>query len=468
MPDRRRDSARSPAARSAVGPPSRVLLATSRNDRRASLARALVGAGYAVKEAATGKSVLAAVRHEQLHGAILDLHLPDMNGLAVLEALLDHAPGLPVVVLAAEATVELAVAAMKRGAADCLAWPQRSEDFVRVLDAAIAHARRDGRLRPAPAPLAEEMERFGILGGSALMREVFESVKRIAPHYRTVLIQGESGVGKELVARSLHALGPGPERPFVAVNCATLSEARLESEIFGQEAGASSDGDGPTVGMMEAAHTGTLFLDAVNEMGLSCQAKLLRAVERHEFRRVGGAKKLRVDLRVIGAANADLQELVAARRFRGDLFYRLQVLRIEVPPLRERREAVPMLVDRFLRDIARGAGLPPKRLTPAAMKTLYRYDWPGNVRELKNVLESLTLMASGQTLGVEHLPPAVRGRPSAAISIPVGTSLSEAERRLIQATLESQGTLKEAARVLGIGLRTIHTKLAQYGIRRRN
>jgi DNA-binding NtrC family response regulator len=447
---------------------SHVLLIEDHEESRLGLADALTRNGHVVHPAATGKAALAISRRETLHAAVLDLRLPDMDGLAVLEGLLDHAPGLPVVVVTAYATIDAAVAAMKRGAADFLTKPLRLDDLTRVLDRAIARAREDGALPPSPAPLNEEMERLGILGRSAHMREVFDLVKRIAPHYRTVLIQGESGTGKELVARALHALGPGPERPFVAVNCATLSEPLLESEIFGQERGAFAGADALKVGVMETAHTGTLFLDAVNEMGLSCQAKLLRAVERHEFRRVGGTKKIQVDLRVVGASNVSLEELVAAKRFRADLYYRLKVLTITLPPLRERREAIPVLAERFLFEVAEAAGLPPKRLTPAAVQALSRYDWPGNVRELRNTMESLTLLASGQTLDLDRLPANIRGMTVSAVSIPVGTSLADAERQLIGRTLEARGTVKETARVLGIGLRTLHTKLKLYGIRKRN
>ena len=253
----------------------------------------------------------------------------------------------------------------------------------------------------------------------------------------------------------------------MAVNCATLSEQLLESEIFGHERGAFTGANEAKAGMMETADLGTLFLDEVNEVGLSCQAKLLRAVERREFRRVGGTRKLKVDIRVIGASNASLEEWVAAKRFRADLYYRLKVLSITVPPLRERREAIRPLAERFLEDIAKAAKLAPKRLTPAALRQLQRYDWPGNVRELKNAMESLTLMNPAPTITPGDLPAAIRSERSVAIQIRVGTSLAEAERRIILRTLESHSTVKDTARVLGIGLRTLHTKLRQYGSERR-
>jgi DNA-binding NtrC family response regulator len=304
-----------------------------------------------------------------------------------------------------------------------------------------------------------------MLGGSALLRDFFIRIKHLAPHYRTVLIQGESGTGKELVARALHTLGPGPGKPFVAINCATLSEQLLESELFGHEKGAFTSADTAKAGMMETADTGTLFLDEVNEMGLACQAKLLRALERREFRRLGGTRKIKVDLRVIGASNAKLDEWVAAKRFREDLYYRLKVVSITVPPLRDRQDAIPHLAQRFLDDVARSAGLPARRLSTGALQQLTRCAWPGNVRELKNAMESLALMSSGSTIDVDDLPTNLRGARDVAVEIPVGTSLHEAERRIIARTLDNYSTVKEAARVLGIGLRTLHTKIRQYGIR---
>ncbi len=442
---------------------SAILLVEDHEESRATLAYALEKRGHLVHQAATGKAALAIARRRPVHAAVLDLRLPDQDGLSVLAVLLDRVPGLPVIVVTGYASVDTAVAAMKNGAADFITKPFKLDDLTRVLDRSLARARPSGG-DAARQAIQGEMERLGILGGSRQMQELFERVKRIAPHYRTLLIAGESGTGKELVARALHALGPGPGRPFVAVNCATLSEQLLESEIFGHERGAFTGAEETKAGMMEAADTGTLFLDEVNEMGLSCQAKLLRAVERREFRRVGGTRKIKVDIRVIGASNANLEEWVSARRFREDLYYRLKVLAITLPPLRERREAIRPLAERFLVDVARAAKLPPKRLTPAALRQLERHDWPGNVRELKNAMESLTLMNPAATIGVDDLPAAILGVRLVTVPIRVGTTLADAERQIILRTLESHRTVTETARVLGIGLRTLHTKLKQYGL----
>ena len=306
-----------------------------------------------------------------------------------------------------------------------------------------------------------------MIGRSRAMLELFDTVKRLARHQSTILILGESGTGKELIARALHTLGPRRDGPFVAVNCATLSEPLLESELFGHERGAFTSADRSKEGVMETADGGTLFLDEVNEMGLGCQAKLLRALERREFRRVGGTRKIAVNIHLLAASNADLEALVESRRFRSDLYYRLKVVTLTVPPLRERKDAIPVLAQRFLEDVARQSGLAPKRLTPDALAQLARYRWPGNIRELRNCMESLTLTSTRAR--DRRRRPACRTcaklTVAGEIRLPVGTRMEDAEREIIRRTVEAYPTLKEAARVLGIGLRTLHTKLKVLGIR---
>jgi DNA-binding NtrC family response regulator len=289
----------------------------------------------------------------------------------------------------------------------------------------------------------------------------------MAPYNSTVLIVGESGTGKELIARALHALGARAAGPFVPINCATLSDQILESELFGHEKGAFTSADRPKPGVMETADGGTLLLDEVSEMGLACQAKLLRAIERREFRRVGGTRKIKVNLRVVAASNVNLEDAVAAHRFRPDLYYRLKVLTLRVPPLRERKEAVGILAQRLIEEVARVADTPPKRLTPEALAQLASYDWPGNVRELRNVMENVAVTVPNRTIDVDDLPANIRGVEEAMIQIRVGTRIDDVERQLIQRTLDSYPTVKECARVLGMGLRTLHTKIHRYGLRSR-
>ena len=444
-----------------------VLVVQHDAESRANLVDVLERRGYVVYLAANGRSALAVARRHKLHALILDLDLPDMEGLAALAAIQDQVPGLPTLVVTGSASVDTAVEAMKRGAMDFLTKPISMDSLLATLESALRRA--DDLSGPAVMPPSEAsiaMQKLGIIGRSQPMLQLFEMIKRLAPHYSTVLVSGESGTGKELVARALHSLGPRALGPFVAVNCATLEGPILESELFGHEKGAFTSADRQKPGVMETAHGGTLFLDEVNEMGPACQAKLLRAIERREFRRVGGTRKIRVDLAVIAASNVDLEGWVRENRFRADLYYRLKVVSLEVPALRDRRDVIPVLARHFLEEHATRLGLPPKRLTSEARSQLTRYDWPGNVRELRNAMESLTLMAPSSEIGVEDLPPSLRRATTRDVHFPIGTSLEAAERELILRTVDGSPTLKDAARTLGIGLRTLHTKLGKYGRRR--
>jgi len=380
---------------------------------------------------------------------------------------LKEAPGLPAIVVTGFGTIDSAVEAMKRGASDFLTKPIQLDNLLATLDRCVERAGASGAVSTPPSIASAEMAKLGIVGESRALQDLFDTLKRVAPHDSTVLVLGESGTGKELVARALHTLGSHPSGPFVAINCATLSDQILESELFGHERGAFTSADRAKPGVMETADGGTLFLDEVSQMGLGCQAKLLRAIERREFRRVGGTRKIRVKLRVVAASNVSLEESVAAGRFRADLYYRLKVISLEVPPLRARREAIPVLAQRFLAEVARNAHLPAKRLSPEALSQLERYDWPGNVRELRNVMESAALIGSRVTLEVEDLPANVRKIGAGIIQVTVGTRLDGVERQVIQRTLDSYPTVKESAHILGIGLRTLHSKIRRYGLRSR-
>jgi DNA-binding NtrC family response regulator len=444
-----------------------ILLVEDHAESRESLAYVLGRNGYAVQQAANGRTALAIARREKLHALILDLKLPDMEGLSVLGAVLEQHPSLPALVVTGFGTIDSAVEAMKMGASDFLTKPIQVENLLVLLEQIIRRAFAEGTVTAPPSEVAAEMEKLGIVGCSRPMLELFDAIKRLAPHQSTVLLLGESGTGKELIARALHALGPRGQGPFVAVNCASLSDHLLENELFGHDKGAFTGAERQKDGVMETADHGTLFLDEVDEMGLGCQAKLLRALERREFRRVGGTHKIKVDINVIAASNANLEEQVASSRFRSDLYYRLKVVTITVPPLRDRRDAIPVLAERFLADVARHAAMQPKRLTPEAMLQLSRYSWPGNVRELRNCMESLTVMVPKLVLDAEDLPLNIRGAASTEIRLPVGTRMEDAEREIIRRTLDTYPTIKETARVLGMGLRTLHAKIQRYGLRHR-
>ena len=462
--------ARVPGARGALVPcPAAGRSCSSRTTPRAapSLAYVLEKRGEVVHQAANGRAALAVARRERLHALILDLKLPDMDGLSVLDAVLAEAPGP-----ARHRGHRLRHHRLGGGGHEAgrRRLPHQADPGRQPAlgpRPRIERAGEAGAVSTPPSVARAEMQKLGIVGESRAMQELFDALKRIAPHDSTVLITGESGTGKELIARALHALGSRARALSSPINCATLSDQILESELFGHERGAFTSADRPKPGVMESADGGTLFLDEVNEMGLGCQAKLLRAIERREFRRVGGTRKIKVNLRVIAASNVSLEDAVAAHRFRPDLYYRLKVLSLEVPPLRSRKEAIPVLAQRFLDEVTTKAHLPAKRLTPEAVAQLARYEWPGNVRELRNVMESVALMTPRTLIDVQDLPANVRKVAEGAIQVPVGTTLDTAEREIIHRTLEAYPSVKESARVLGIGLRTLHTKIRRYGLRDR-
>jgi DNA-binding NtrC family response regulator len=449
-----------------MSPGPAILLVEDHAQSRESLRDVLERHGRAVLAASNGRMAIGIARKERIGGMILDLKLPDMDGLSVLDEVLALSPGVPAIVVTAYATVDSAVEAMKRGAVDFLTKPIRVDALLKTLDRCLERVDPSSVSTPADA-VASQMERLGIVTRSRAMHELCETLSRVAPHQSTVLVLGESGTGKELIARALHALGPRASGPFVPVNCATLSEAILESELFGHERGAFTSADQAKAGLMETADRGTLFLDEVSEMRSASQAKLLRAIERREFRRVGGTHKVKVDFNLIAASNVDLEPRVEEGRFRADLYYRLKVVTLRVPPLRERGEGIPVLAAHFLDDAAKRAGLAPKRLTPEATSWLTRYAWPGNVRELRNAMESLTLLVPRPVVQVEDLPQDIRGAATGEIRLPISTRMSDAEREIIRRALAHYPTIKEAARALGIGLRTLHTKIHKYGLRSR-
>jgi two-component system NtrC family response regulator len=305
----------------------------------------------------------------------------------------------------------------------------------------------------------------GAVVRSTLMREVLDLVSRIAPSDANVLLTGESGVGKEIIARAIHELGPRGVHDFVPVNCSSLSDDTLENELFGHEKGAFTSANERKTGVYELAHKGTLFLDEVNEMGLSCQAKVLRALERREFRRLGGTHKIKADVRLIAAANVDLEQAVQTGHFRHDLFYRLNVVHIPIPPLRERREAIVPLTQQFLREFREKYNIRERTFSEAALAKFTQYAWPGNVRELRNVVESLVLMTKGDSIEVKDLPANIRANPiRTEIRLPIGMTWQETEKEILRSYLEAFPTKKAVAEVLQISLRTLHTKVKAYGL----
>jgi DNA-binding NtrC family response regulator len=432
------------------------------------VAKILIDAGFDVEAVTSEPDALAALERK----AWALVFVAQTLGKAPLQSLIVHAAqkrsDLPVVVLGAAATLQEAVDAMQLGAADFIAPPFSAELILSRLKRLVAETSNVDLQPAAPAAL----EHLGLTGRSPAMAKVYAAIARIGRYKTNVLVLGDSGSGKELIARALHATGPRKNHLFVPLNCATLGREILENELFGHERGAFTGANDRKKGLFELADGGTLFLDEIGELDPSTQAKLLRVIERNEFRRVGGTGKIKVDLSLIAATNRNLDEAIATKRFREDLYYRLKVVTIRVPPLRERREDIPALIDSFIADFNRRNDGKIKGISPEALRRLAEYDWPGNVRELKNAVESAAIMTTGETIGVGdfetvQLAGGSGQRPSSAtagagldaISLPAKATLADAERILISEHLARAKTKTEAARTLGIGLRTLYTKI---------
>jgi len=426
--------------------------------------------GFEVLPFADPKEGLSRLAEEGGDAVVTDLRMPGLTGMEVVRHVTKSHPGVPVVVLTAYGTVEGAVEAVRAGASDFLLKPVE----IPRLRAAVFKAVKERGMRREIERLREEGGRpagvEGIVGSSRAMEDVIRKIRLVAPTRMNVLITGESGTGKELVARAIHALSPRRDRPFLPLNCAAIPETLLESELFGYERGAFTGATSSRPGKLESAEGGTLFLDEVGDVSLGIQAKLLRAIEQKEVQRVGGAQALQVDVRILAATNQDLKGRVEEKAFREDLFYRLNVFGIAVPPLRERREDIPRLCEHLLARIGEEGGVPPKRLSPAALKNLMTHRWPGNVRQLRNALETATLVGQGDTIEPGDLPPEVAREvipPSSPepIPLPASRTLTEIERDAIRDALAKTGGNKtQAAKLLGIGLRTLHRKVKEYGI----
>jgi DNA-binding NtrC family response regulator len=445
--------------------PALLVVDDERHIRRV-LQLSLGDAGYRVLEADSFASAKAVLGAERVDLVLTDLQLPDRSGLELLEALRATRPDLPVILITAYGTVETAVAAMRCGAFDYVTKPFRMEELEALVARALEITRSEREiawLREAAAPEWE-----GIVGRGPAIRRVVDQVERVAPAPTTVLVTGETGSGKELVARAVHARSPRAGRLFVAVNCAAIPGELLEAELFGVAKGAFTGATADRAGKFELADGGTLFLDEIGDMPPAMQAKLLRALQEGAIERLGSNAVRRVDVRIVAATHRDLGRMVAEGGFRADLFYRLNVFPIHVPPLRERKEDVAPLAARAVERFARGLG-GRVRLTGEAVRRLEAYDWPGNVRELNNVLERAVLLARGEAVDVEELPsPAPRASaPTAGPARPrtLRAAVEAAEREAISAALHHTGDNKaRAAGVLGISVRTLWYKLDRLGL----
>ena len=442
----------------------RALIIDDDRAMRDVLARGLSQMGFAIETAATGAEALERVAAEDFDALITDLSMAGMNGLELCQRALSIQPGLPVIVITAFGSLDSAIGAIRAGAYDFLPKPFDIEVAALALERAV----QVRRLRRDLARLEEAVDRsadFGaLLGESRAMRELQDLIERVRESDVTVLVTGESGTGKELVARTLHRSGRRSEGPFVAINCAALPESLLESELFGHTKGAFTDAKADRAGLLVQASGGTLFLDEVGEMPLGMQAKLLRALQDRTVRPVGGNREVSFDARIVAATNRDLTAAVEGRAFREDLYFRLNVLEIRVPPLRERGKDVLVLAQRFIEQESATSGKPVRGISPDAAQRLSNYAWPGNVRELRNCIERAVALARFDQITLDDLPDRIRHDMSVRDHDDELLSLDEIERRHVLRVLAAlDGKRAAAARVLGLDRKTLYRKLERWG-----
>lgn len=423
--------------------------------------------GFEVVAAESGEAALEKCRQDSFDLVLTDQRMPKLSGLDFLKAIRTHNPEAAVIMMTAYGSIQDAVTAIKEGAADYLTKPLNLEELLHRINKAREHYRLLSENRELREALGARHRIEGIIGESGQMLEVLSLVRRVAPSEATVLIRGESGTGKELIAKAIHFASPRASGPLVRVNCAALPETLLESELFGHERGAFTGAIATRKGRFEAADGGSLFLDEIGDLPMHLQAKLLRVLQEREFERVGSNRPIRVDVRVLTATHRDLESLLRTGRFREDLYYRLNVVTIVLPPLRERRQDLPLLIDHFLQRFAEKNGKKIRGFTPQAREALLRYDYPGNVRELENLVERAVVLTRDEVIGKEDLPLLVQ-EPEAADSKEknLPASVEGIERQMIrEAMVQAGGIQTRAAELLGISERALRYKLKKYGLR---
>ena len=439
----------------------RVLIVDDELAVRDSLGRWFAGEGYEIGVAGSGREALAAIQEKKWDLALIDIKMPGMDGMELHKRLRDADPDLIVVIMTGYASVETAVQSLKRGAYDYITKPIDPDELIHLVSKALDHRRTSLELAQLRENLHEIYPKTELIGKSPPMKRVFELIEMVAPTDTTVLIAGESGTGKELAARAIHASGPRRYMPMVVIHCGALTETLLESELFGHERGAFTGAQYRKKGKFEVADGGTVFLDEISDISLKTQTDLLRVLQEKEIVRVGGTQPIPVDFRCIAATNKDLEELVKAGTFRPDLYYRLNVFSIHLPPLRERREDVPLLAGEFLRKFAAQMNRPEPKLSAEALELLLKYEWPGNVRELENAIERALVIGREPEIGPEDFPFQLRaGEPAN------GRTLAQIERAHVQRVMkETGGNVTQAARILGIDRSTLYSKLKRFGLK---
>ncbi len=452
----------------------KLLIVDDEKVQREILVTILHREGYRVTDVPGGREALVQLEEREFDLILTDLKMQGMSGMELMEQVLVANPDQCILMMTAHGTVDSAVEAMKKGAFDYLEKPLERDNLLLTLQRAMEHVRLRRENRLLLRRLAEVHTIPNLIGDHPKIREVYRVVAKIAPTTSTVLIYGESGTGKELVARAIHEGSRRADKPFMAINCAAIPETLIESELFGYEKGAFTGANQREPGIFEAASGGTVFLDEIGEMNVAMQAKLLRAIQEKEVRRVGGKVNLPVDVRIVAATNRDLEKEIKAGTFREDLFYRLNVIRINLPPLRERGNDIAALADHFVKKFAAATELPVKGIAPKAMKMLMSYPWPGNVRQLESLIERSVLMAEGSAIVPDDLPGELQASSTGGMAIPLdlpadGINFEELERTLIIKAMErTDWVIAKAAPLLGMSYKTMQYRLEKFKIEKRD
>jgi DNA-binding NtrC family response regulator len=442
----------------------RLIVVDDEKNIREGLAAALEMDGHEVATAADGDEGWKRFEQGDIDLVITDLRMSGMSGEEFQKKIGAESPGVPVIILTGHGTVENAVAAMRNGAYDFLTKPVNLDHLSMLVKRALQNQELALKHKNLEAELEKKSQFRTMIGSSAPMRQVFDTISRAAPSKASILITGESGVGKELVADAIHELSPRKGKPLVKVHCAAIPDTLIESELFGHEKGAFTGAVSRRRGRFELAHEGTLFLDEIGEIDQNIQIKLLRVLQEKKFERVGGEETIEADVRIVTATNKDLKEEIERGNFREDLYFRLNVVNIHVPPLRERKDDLPLLLSVFLREFSEENGKKVEGFDEKARSAIYGYDWPGNVRELRNCVESAVVMAKDSVITEADLPPGIRANSDEGwIRIPLGSSMEESERIIIRDTLGFlKGNKSKAAELLNIGRKTLHRKLTEW------
>jgi len=448
----------------------KILVVDDEKNIRLGLMKALELDGYEVFMAEDGSEAMKTMVKTEIDLVLTDLRMPKIPGEELLKKISSAYPTVPVIILTGHGTVENAVNAMRDGAYDFLTKPLNLDRLSLLVKRALSSREmvlKHRELQEEIKKLESRKNKASFIGKSSQMQRVFELIQQVASTRASVLITGESGVGKELVADSIHDYSQRVEKPFVKVHCAALSESLLESELFGHEKGSFTGASTQRKGRFEMSDGGTIFLDEIGEINPSVQIKILRVLQEREFERVGGNQSISIDTRIIAATNRDLKSEISKGNFREDLYYRLNVVNIHIPPLRERKEDIPLLASAFLKEFSEENGKSIEGIDNKAAMALYNYSWPGNIRELRNCIESAVVLSKGHFIMPQDLPPDISAsaEDQSSIRIPMGTTMAESEKLIIRSTLNFTGGNKsKTAEVLGIGRKTLHRKIHDFGL----